>query len=277
MITKLAKDLAQNNAVNAALVGGSGLALASTSDAVRNAYLRAVNPATAGGRFASVLGGHVAGSAGDLALSTLMANTIVPYANTEGKLSEDVLRQIADRMGAPKETILERVPGSMGNHSTLATKYPRVQHTGTSMAAHELGHVTSPFDKAVGNKPMSAVYNIGRQNLLGMSPLVAMLEASRDYDARHGLKSSRTSKALKALNTLATLSTLPVLAEEAQASIRGYSPVKQVLGNAEARRYAGKAGLAYLTYLAPLLMAVTAGKQLGRKGGRVASRLMGEK
>lgn len=277
MITKLAKDLAQNNAANAALVGGSGLALAGSSDAVRNAYLRTVTPATTGGRLAAVLGGHMAGSAGDLAVNTVMANTLAPYANAEGNLSDDVIRRMANSIGAPKDTRLDRVSGALGNFATIGTEYPRVQHTGSAMAAHELGHVTSPFAKLVGGQRMAVAYGVGRQNLLGMSPLIAMLEASRDYDARHGLTSSRTSKALKALNTLATLSTIPVLAEEAQASIRGYKPVKAVLGNAEARRYAGKAGLAYLTYLAPMLIAMTAGKRLGRTGGRLASRITGMK
>lgn len=284
MISKLAKDLTQNNAANAAMVGGSGLALAGSTDLgqkameeARAAYLRRVNPATTGGRLASILGGHVAGSASDLAMNTFMANTLARYANEEGNLSDDVIRQLADSIGAPKNTKLDRVSGAMGNFATLGTEYPRIQHTGTAMASHELGHVTSPFAKLIGGPRMAMAYDVGRQNLLGMSPLIAMMEASRDYDARHGLKSSRTTKALKALNTFAVMSALPVLAEEAQASIRGYKPVKQVLGNNEARRYAGKASLAYLTYLMPAVMALTAGKQLGRTGGRAASRLLGGK
>ena len=281
VITKAALDTVNNDTTSAAMTGVSGLALAGMSDTgrkalkeARDAYLRNMHPATSGGRFASMVGGHMAGTAG-AALMTASLHPFVRYANQAGTLSDGAIDRLARRMGAPERTVITRVGPALGNVSTLGkTDAPFLQHTGTSMAAHELGHITSPLARIVGQDRMAGLYSHGKNALSGMPQLMAMLSASSDYDTRHGLKTSLPTKVLKAMNAYSALASLPVLAEEAQASIRGYKPVHALLGSEEARRYLGKAAAGYLTYLAPLLVSLGISPGLGRAGGRAASRLM---
>lgn len=289
MISKTAKDLLNNEAANAALVGGSGLALAGSSDAVRNAYLRTVNPASAGGRAMSLLGANTLGALG----SSAWQAAYMPVASklqAEGKLSENTLRAMADVLNAPADLEFVKSPNydefvKLKGFGPLAGNFamwgdakrdikPMVQHTASSIAAHEIGHVTSPIAKVVGGTPLLVAHNIGMKSTQSLPQLAALLAASQDYDARHGLKSSKATKLLKAMTAASYLSAMPMLAEEAQASIRGYKPVNKVLGSAEARRYAGKAGLAYLSYLAPVLQALALSPHIGKAGGRIASRFM---
>ena len=129
---------------------------------------------------------------------------------------------------------------------------PLIQHTGTTVIAHEFAHASSTFDSRLSEKQRDVLQQAREWGTWLFPYICAMLATSRSYSQNTGRSLLPLERGLKGLIAVSTATQLPRLAEELQASIRGCMTIGKVMGAKEALKSAVLFSVCFGSYLLPL-------------------------
>lgn len=182
------------------------------------------------------------------------------YVDAQGTITDDQIDALSKAMNMPKDVEIVR------GDKNVVYNYPdgskQLVHTGSTPIAHEMGHSTSPFGNKYGYDWWKA-YDVGTKARPITPAVYASVAASAASDAAAGKNMSKTTKALGAIAGGVTLAQAPMLIEEAQASLRGFEPVQEVLGDAAVSDYSKKVAIGYTSYLSGILSGLYANRPDG--------------
>jgi len=129
---------------------------------------------------------------------------------------------------------------------------PLIQHTGTTVIAHEFAHASSPIDRSLNAKQKALLRQAWAWGSWLFPYFCAMHTVSRRYAQGTGRALPMLEIPLKVLMVVSAAAQLPKLAEEAQASVRGCAAIGKVMGMRETLKSAALFSVCFGSYLLPL-------------------------